>query len=367
MNKTITWIIVLILVIVGFFILSKKSEPVAAGTIKIGVILPMTGEAGTYGQNAQKGVEIALEKVNKENINSKLEAIYEDSQMDPKKAVSAAQKLVDIDKVKYIVGFSSGEMLAICPITEANKVLFIGSGSSPEISKCGDYTFRDSISDIYQGKELARIISSKNYKKVAVLYINNDYGTGLKDEFVKNFSGTVVDVESYVPKQTDFRTVLTKIKSSEPEAIMVVSQLPESANLLKQKTELAMVQPIFGSETFKDDNLFQKVSSDAMKNVYTVFMTQYNGSEYTEYKDAYLQKYGQEFGTFSDVVHDSVLILADAIKRAEGTDVDSVKKAMYSTNMKGATGLIKFDQNGDVVDKNFSLYKATNGKFVLAE
>lgn len=370
--KAIIGIIIAIIIAGGIWLAISKNKPSgnnqsADNSIKIGAILPLTGEASSYGQAARKGIDLAVEKVKKEK-GIDLEIIYEDDQIDPKKSVDAFQKLVNLDGVKYIMGFGSGETLAVCPLAELNNVILFSAGSSPEITNCGDYTFRDFPSDVYQGKVLAEKVYGKGFNNIALMYINNDYGAGLKDKFKENFKGNIAATEAFSVGEKDFKTQLAKIKLSNPEAIVLISHLAEGEGLLKQRYDLGISQPIFTSEGLKDDNLPKDVPADALKNMYFVYASQYEGAEYQEYKNAYLQKYGEGFGIFSDYVYDNVLALANAIEKSgDPKNIESVKTNLYQTNMNGATGLIKFDKNGDVVDKEYSLYKVANGKFELAE
>lgn len=335
-------------------------------TIKIGAVLPLTGEAGAYGQYAQEGINLAVDKIESET-GLDLEIIYEDSQMDPNKAVNAVQKLINIDEVDYVVGtLSSGEALAMCPVTESNKVLLLTTGSSPDIAtKCGEYTFSDFPSDIYSGKVLADKVYGEGYNNVAVFYVNNDYGVGAKNEFVKNFKGKIVIMESHMPGDSDFRTQLAKIKDKNPDAIVLISHPTEGKNILKRKTELKIDQPIFAAEGLKDIGLYDDVSDDVTKNVFVVSPSQYEGAEYLEYKNAYFQKYSKDIGAFSDYMYDNVLVLGYALEGCSETDC--VKEKISNTNMIGATGIIQYDSSGGVIGKPYGLYKIENGEFMLVD
>ena len=357
-------IIAVIIIMVG---VSKQFKPAINQPVKIGVIIPLTGGAADYGQSVKKGVDLAVVRASKDyNVN--LSVIYEDSQADPKLAVSATQKLINIDGVKYVVGFTSGEVLSMCQIADANKVLLLSPASSPAITtKCGDYTFRNIPADTYQGKELADKIYAKGYRKVAILYINNDYGTGLKDEFTKNFRGVITDTESHQPNDIDFRTQLTKIKSSQPEAIILITHMAEGTVILKQRKELGLGQPVYASETLKDPNLF-KLDASLLGNLYINSISQYNGKEFQDYSHTYQQKYGAQFGAYSDYEYDNILTLASAIAKCHGgNDSACVKDEVYKTNIVGSTGLINFDSNGDRVNKDYTLYQVKGGNFVPAE
>ncbi len=116
-TKIILGIIIAVVIIGGIWLgVSREADtPVSKDgeAVKIGVILPLTGDAADYGQSAQKAVDLAVEKINKE-YNMEIDIVFEDSQMKPQDAVSSLQKLVSINGIKYVIGFSSGETLAMC-------------------------------------------------------------------------------------------------------------------------------------------------------------------------------------------------------------------------------------------------------------
>ena len=130
-------------------------------SIKIGVILPLTGAASEIGNNILDGIIISSEYY--DSISSKkFSLIIEDSKLDAKQAISAANKLITVDKVKAIIGLaSSTEALAVAPICEKNKIPMISStASTPLLSTAGDYVFRIYPSDVYDGKILANFALS---------------------------------------------------------------------------------------------------------------------------------------------------------------------------------------------------------------
>jgi len=366
--KKWVWLTVLILVVIFVYAgVFKGFKPLIKQPIKIGVIMPLTGSASIYGQPVKKALDLAVAKA-KTDYHVDFQLIYEDSQIDPKLAISAIQKLINIDGVKYVIGFSGGETLAMCPVADANKVILLTSASSPSVTtECGDYTFRDSPSDTYQGLILANKITEKDYKKVAVLFINNSYGVGLKNEFIKDYKGIVTNIESHEPNASDFRTQLTKIKAGQPEVIVLISQIFEGSIILGQKEKLDINQPIFASETLKDPNLFN-LNKLLLQNLYISSLGQYEGQEYKDFNNIYQQKYGSPFGAYSDYEYDNILTLASAISKCQiSSNNDCVKDEIYKTNIIGATGVINFDQNGDRINKDYTLYKVENNNFLPVE
>lgn len=148
--KKLLILLVVSLCSLGFFSCQEDD------TIKIGVILPLTGPASEIGNNILDGITIASEYYDSTS-SKKIKLIVEDSKLDAKQAISSANKLVTIDKVDAIIGLaSSTEALAVAPICEKNKVVMISStASTPLLSDAGDYIFRIYPSDVYDSKVLA--------------------------------------------------------------------------------------------------------------------------------------------------------------------------------------------------------------------
>jgi branched-chain amino acid transport system substrate-binding protein len=195
--------VLLLAVIAGACLQDTQSDE-----IKIGAILPLTGEAAEYGEDAKLGIDLAVEEINAAGgINGKMiQVVYEDSQATPSQGVAAIQKLITVDKVPVIIGaMASSVTLAIAPIAEENKVVLLSPASTaPQITEAGDYIFRNEVSDAYGGKAQAELTWDElGIKNVAILCINNDYGVGTADTFKKNFgtsfySGTVFITRLFV-------------------------------------------------------------------------------------------------------------------------------------------------------------------------
>src|SRR3989344_5679165 len=166
----------------------------AQGTYKIGVMYPLTGDGASYGLPIQRTTRIAVDEINAQGgVNGrKLEVIYEDSKCNPKDGNAAAQKLVNLDKVKVIIGgVCSGETLGAAPITEAAKVVLISpSATNPDITNAGDFVFRLAPSDAFAGVVASDYaFNGMDARNAAVISESTDYAQGLrkvfKEEFVK--------------------------------------------------------------------------------------------------------------------------------------------------------------------------------------
>ena len=236
----------------------KKEEK----EIKIGAVLPLTGSAAVWGENSRMGLEIALEEVNAAGgvKGKKVNLIFEDSQSDSAKAVSALQKLISTDKVSVVIGdIASSSVLAMAPIAEKAKVVLLSPGASnPDISKAGEFIFRNWQSDALEGKVDAKYAYEHLGKNVAVLYVSNAYGTGLKTVFEESFQklgGKILASESFEQGATDMRSQLNKIRSLKLDAIYMPGYPPEMAILLRQAKEMGIKVPFLSVQAFDDPKI----------------------------------------------------------------------------------------------------------------
>jgi len=376
-TKGLVGIIVLILVIVGLSFWASKSgqkptEPVVppapTGPIKIGFIGPLTGDAANIGQNSKAAVEIAVEEVNASGgVNGRpLEVIYEDGQCNGKAAASAASKLIDIDKVPVILGGAcSGETSSFTGLAEQAKTVVLSyCASAPALTQAGDYIFRNVPSDNFQGVFVADYIFNKLQKtKVVVLYVQSDYGVGIKDVFVTKFKelgGTIVAEEGYEQVSRDLRSQLTKIKAAKPQLLYFIGYTEASIPGLKQAAELKLNLPIFGSDAWDDNKIWTEVGAVGEGVMYSIPFSPLSD----EFKAKMKAKLGSDTLTIcSPNAYDGVKLLAGAMAQV-GTDATAIKDAFYRASYTGGVSSpeIRFDQNGDLVGANYVVKVVKNSK-----
>jgi len=368
-NFKLTLIFSLILILLGSFILECKKEP---KTIKIGAILPLTGDLASFGQHCKNGMDIAIEEVNKKLEGKiKIKVIYEDDQNNANLAVSAMNKLIDIEKVPAVIGgIASSIALAEVPIANAKKVvLMCAFASSPKLTKAGEYKFRIMPSDDYQGIEAAEWITKLGFKKVAIIYTHNDWGIALKDAFVSNFvklGGEIIYEEGINPEEKDFRSVIAKIKTKNPEAIFVPTYPREGAIIVRQIKEAGIKAQIFGGDPWANRD-FIIGAGKAAEGIYFTAPLQYQGKEFQEFAEIYKKKYGEAPDLTASAGYDALKIIAFSIeklieqnKEITGSSLKEVLRGIK--DFPGATGFTTFDEDGDVIGKPFGKMVIKNGK-----
>jgi branched-chain amino acid transport system substrate-binding protein len=345
-------------------------QAVHSDTIKIGAVLPMTGKSAQYGIWIQEGLELAKGQINAEGgIKGKqLEIIYEDDQCDAKLASTAMQKLVDQDKVPVVYGsWCSSSVLAQAPIAEESQTVLVGEAISPKIRDAGDFVFRMQPDARYYIKELVPFVCKElGIKKVAILYINNDFGVDQADVFQTEFEklgGEITAKEAFEQGAADFKTELTKIKFSGAEAVFAPGYT-ELAVILKQAKELGMETQFFASVPFENPDIVHAAGNAAEGVIYPHHFDP--EAEYLltkQYQEGYQEKYGEKSEGFAALAYDGMRIISTAMQEC-GEDSVCIKEELYKVNdFPGVTGPTTFDEHGDVI-KPIVIKTVKNQEFV---
>jgi len=232
-------------------------------TIKIGAILPLSGDNARYGVWIKEGLELKREEINASGgINGKkLEIIYEDDQAKPQIAASAMQKLATVDKVPVVFGsWASSSVLAQAPIAEKSKVVVMAEAISPKIRDAGDYIFRIQPDARYYIRELVPFVYNQlEIRTVSILFVNNDFGVDQKEVFKAEFEklgGKILSIEEFKQGDTDFRTPLSKIKRQNPQGVFLPAYI-EAGHILKQAKEIGLKAQFLGSIPFENPDILE--------------------------------------------------------------------------------------------------------------
>lgn len=330
----------------------------ATGDILVGFYGSLTGDGASFGQSSREGAELALDEVNKAGGllgGRQLKLLAEDDQSKPEEASSAVTKLVTQDKVVAVIGeVASRRTLAAAPVAQRYQVPMISPASTNErVTAVGDYIFRVCFIDPFQGEVLAKFAyNDLKARKVAILKdIQQDYSVGLTESVLTTFrklGGTVSDPVSYSSGDSDFRAVLTQIRSQKPDAIFATGYYSEAAIIVRQARELGMTMPILGGDGWVGEPL--KNGREALKN--TFISDHYSGDNpdpvVQTFVKAYRAKFNREPDSIAALGYDSIKVLADGITRAQSTDGPKLRDALATANVAGVTGQLKMNAKRDV-------------------
>ena len=351
----------------------------ASDEIKIGVVSEMTGSNATYGTSVVNGMKLALKEVNdKGGVNGKkVSIVVADSKSEPAEAANAMSKLVNQDKTPVVMGiFTSSSAIAAANVSESAKVPFLAIGATnPKVTlddktgKVKPSTFRVCFIDPFQGTVGANFVLNELKLKKAVIFVDNssDYSKGLASFFKQAYTskgGEIVGEEAYLQKDTDFKAVLTKIKTMNPEILYVPGYYEEVGKIIKQARELGMNLPIVGGDGWDSPKLSEIAGAGPLNN--TFFTNHYSPDDTSEaskaFVDAYVKAYNQKPDAPAVLGYDGARLMIDAISRAGGTEGAKVSKALAETkNYKAVTGDTSLNETHDAV-KSAVIIEFKDGK-----
>ncbi len=341
----------------------------------IGFAGALSGASAQDGEAGLDGVKLAIDVINKAGgiEGVPLDLIVSDDKGDPKEAAIVANKYVQDSNILAVVGhYNSSCTLAGAPIYNDAGLVEIAFGStSPAVSEAGPFTFRTVPCDDI-GARVSAAWAFENYDigKAAIIYENNDYGYGvctIFEEECKNAGVEVVSTDNFIPGETtDFTTMLTKIKDSGADVILLGTLYNETAMLCKQAENLDMDIPFVGVDALYNYPLIE-LGGDAVEGLTfaAFFSAESEDPVVQEFVKNYKEMYnGDTPSCYAAYAYDALSCIADAI-RANGADRTAIKD--YLTTMKdqpGVSGSNSFDENGDVI-KSTIMVKVEDGNFVV--
>jgi ABC-type branched-subunit amino acid transport system substrate-binding protein len=303
-------------------------------------------------------MNLALDEVNAEGgIDGKpMRIVFEDNGSTAQGSVSAIQKLITVHKLPVVFGpAASSNFLAVCPIAQNSKTVLIGAESAAsDITDCGSYVFRVFPSDQLQGKGVAELAKDLGYDRVALTYVNNDWGVGLAEVFKKNYTaagGRIEDEFAHDEGKTDYRAEILRLKKADVPAVVNLTYIKEGGTMLKQAYEMKFeTQWLMGSAS-KSPKLVE-LAGEAAEGVIGTYPTfSQDTPQYKAYKKSWELKYpGEKLPIFGGYNYDMVKLTAKAMRMAEDYEAEAIRKALHeaSRGFVGVTGDKTFDENGDV-------------------
>ncbi|MEB3355718.1 MAG: ABC transporter substrate-binding protein [Synechococcales bacterium] len=364
--------------------------------LKVGTLLPITGDLAQYGGPMQDSASFLIDTVNACGgvMGQPVTLISEDTQTEPTAGASAMTKLAEVDQVGGVVGAAASSISsAAVDIAVRNSVVQISPASTSPVfterAKAGDfsgYWFRTAPPDTFQGIALAQLAQERGFENVAVLAINNDYGNGLVESFSSAFSelgGTVANADSptlYAPDATTFDSEVTAAFSGKPDAVLLVAYPETGSLILKSAFEQGLLDgstQVILTDGMKDEAIADLVGQTAEGSyiVSGVIGTapSAGGPAIEDFKQIYTEKFSRDPGVFDPNTWDAaalIVLAAEAaqstkgealrdqvaqVANAPGEEVTDVCQALelvrdgQDINYQGASGTVDLNEDGDVV------------------
>lgn len=349
----------------------------AQEVVKIGHVAPMSGAIAHLGKDNEYGARLAIEELNAKGISIggkkvKFELLAEDDAADPKQGAAAAQKLAD-QKVSGVVGhLNSGTSIPASKIySDAGIPQISPSATNPKYTRQGfKTTFRVVADDVHLGGTLGRYAVQKlGAKNIAVIDDRTAYGQGVADEFqkaAKAAGATIVGREFTTDKATDFTAILTTIKGKKPDAIFFGGMDAVAGPMIKQMKALGLNAKLMGGDGICTGALFKLSGETIVDN--QVFCAEAGGVEgpqekvLNDFKAKYKKRFNTDVQLYAPYVYDAVNVMVAAMVKANSSDPAKYLPVLAKTSdYKGVTGNIGFDEKGDVKNGALTLYSYKGG------
>jgi ABC-type branched-subunit amino acid transport system substrate-binding protein len=373
----------------------------ADGPLKLGALMPMTGDLQAYGQTSLNGIELAAKEINDAGgvLGQDMEIELGDTQTNPQSGIDAAKQLVSINGVSGIVGaLSSGVTIPVAEsVTSKEGVPQIsGASTSPVITGLddNDFMFRTVPSDAFQGRALAEVVADDGMSSVSILYVNNDYGEGLADSFsaaFENNGGTVDERIAYEKGNASYRGELSNAAGGGAEALVLIGYPESGVTILRQALEGGHFDRFVFTDGMKAPEIIDSVGAEVLEGSFGTAPEALTDTDSAQhFRSAYEGEYGEvPPKPFIDTAYDATWVLALAAQAAGSTDGVAVRDALRDVanppgeqilpgdwkkamelladgediNYSGASGSVNFYDNGDV-SGTFAHWVIRDGKIM---
>jgi branched-chain amino acid transport system substrate-binding protein len=351
-----TRISVFVLLIVAMLVTACQPGAAGGGSVKIAVLAPLSGAVPTFGASTRDGFLLAVKEWNAKGgvLGKKIETVVADSQCSADPAVNAANKVIQQDKVHYIVGeVCSSASIPVSEIAEKNKVVQISptsTNSNVTINKDGStkqYVFRACFIDPFQGLVMAKFAQGKGYKTAFIMYDQgNDYVRGLAEAFEKSFTdagGQILGKETYTKTDTDFSAILTKVAASKADVLF----LPDYYNIVNlvgaQAKEKGVTSVMMGGDGWDSADLDVKAADGGF------YANHYDPGDTRPIVQSWIADYEKEYNTtkppdaLATLAYDATNLLIAAIEKAGADDSTKVATALAALKYDAVSGTVTFD------------------------
>jgi branched-chain amino acid transport system substrate-binding protein len=342
-----------------------SSFAVAADTIKIALAGPVTGPVAQYGDMQFIGAKMAIEQINKAGgVNgSQLEGVVFDDACDPKQAVAVANRIVN-QEIQFVVGhLCSSSTQPASDIYEDEGILMVTAAStSPEITTRGyELVFRTIGLDSLQGPTAGKYIAEQvKPKKVAVIHDKQQYGEGIATAVRDVLREAGIDVpvfEGVTAGDKDFSALIAKLRQEGVDFVYYGGYHPELGLILRQSAEQGLKVGFMGPEGVGNSDI-SAIAGEASEGLLVTLPKAFDEDpRNAELVEAFKAKNEDPTGPFVFPAYAAVQIIADGIKLAGDTDTAKVAEALRANEFDTPTGVLSFDEKGDLQDFNFVVYK----------
>ena len=287
---------------------TKKQE-----TIKIGAVLPLTGNIAFLGKSAERGLKFAEYYIShKSNLEFKF--VLEDGQGNPTKSINAFNKLIEVDKVNIVFSTISSVDLSLIPQQIKNGILFISHATHPELSNVNNLFFRHSPTVQQEAVLIFQYIGDST--KIAITYMNDEYGVGFESEMNRNFKSNIIASVPFQKEEVNFSTISQKLVNTSPSKIVICGAGQNLSSLPKKLRELGYEGEIIATLAYAVSGAIK--TSDGINNLTMVNFEKLSpNSEFEKLLNEFENHNKIKLGTADFIFFNSALIVFNSLGKGK--------------------------------------------------
>jgi len=326
---------------------------------RVGAIVSRSGAASSSGEQVARGFDLAVSEINADGGVSgrKIELLYRDDSTNPEIGVAALRELFEHDHVTIVLGaVTSTVTLRLAPFCERNRVVLMSpSASASQLTEAGQYIFRTVPSDVLEGASMADFARDLGLDRIAVLSVDNDYGTSLAGAFTDRLraSGGNVVASLTFPEGDEavIADAVAALAGLAPRGLYIPAYAGDLATALRLLSETRIRPIVLGTSAAASEVI--RTAGPAAENLVfpkSSFDATADSAEVSAFTAAFSARYAAEPDVYAAHAYDTVRVLATAANLAGSWDADKIRDALlHIDNYEGVTGRLAFDPNGDVV------------------
>ena len=306
--------IVLAVLMIAVPVVQAHAVPERQAEIRMGITLPLTGPGAEWGIAARNGFQMARSE--HPELFERITFFFEDTQLDPKNAVTAFNKLLSSDKVQIAYDFGSATTGAIGPIAERAKLPLLSAAFDPSVSVGKKYVIRFANYSAQYAGVLLQYLRSKGYKRFAIIATENAFFNSLVEAFKSNLQPdeSVVFLQKPTPDATSFKSTITKLKKAHAQggidALGIYTYAGQGTQFLREAAEQSLTLPLFGSDSFESDSMVAESQGRMEGLVYP------NNSVAADFRKRYQEQFGNVAQiTFAGSTYDLALMVGQIVAK----------------------------------------------------
>ena len=322
-------------------------------TIKIGIMVPLSGSLAEYGMDVKIGVDMAVDEINSRGgIGGKeVKAVYKNTWGYPDRAATLMEECAE-EGIPVVIGdITSAGALACADVAEEKQIVLISqAATTPDLTGYGPYVFRTISSDTYQGRGMARIfrIFHPEAENITVLYIENAYGTGLMESFVCEEEAGGFSVHQVIPFEEGKRTFISEIagiRDSDTDGVALIAHTTEAEHILKEARAQGLDIAWVGSDGIVTTELYSHIGPYADGFIATMQASEVRDPGFI--REYQIRAKGSTVNWMAPYSYDTMMVVAEAI-RYGGYSSDGIREALWKIRYLGVCGPKVFEQGGGV-------------------